>query len=209
LSVFRDSRFRTHLSSWAYVSLTWSVFFAFSRPCAGQKIVSPNELHAIEIVQEPFPGADPVTGDSTLILFKRGRAILKAPTTGYIINALWSSDGKHVAVNNRRGNSGDYLWVFSLARGRAVKKPDDESFPFPRRQVTKVCLDCDEASFDKDLSFANVWKSANQLQVESRWRYYRTALIVRHAVYRVSGTRMVLIHQKLVRHPVDWAAPPP
>ena len=41
------------------------------------------------------------------------------------MDTFWSPEGRYVAVVNRRANSGDYLWVFSLGDGRTVKKPVD------------------------------------------------------------------------------------
>jgi hypothetical protein len=38
--------------------------------------------------------------------------VAKYRTEGYLIDAFWSPDGRYVAVDNRRANSADYLWVF-------------------------------------------------------------------------------------------------
>ena len=51
--------------------------------------------------------------------------VAKYPTEGYLIDAFWSPDGRYVAVDNRRANSGDYLWVFRLRDGHAIKMPVD------------------------------------------------------------------------------------
>jgi hypothetical protein len=180
-----------------------------SEYCGAQssELASPNGDWSVRIVSQFVPRTDPVYGDCTLVLFKRERAILKVPTIGYLIEALWSPDGRYVAVNNRRGNSGDYVWVFSLNGGRSLKIPDDESFSFPPRKIRQICSECDETSFDRDLTIAKAWKSGNELEVETRWRFYKTALIVRHAVYKISGHKMKLVEEQISRHPVDWQPP--
>jgi hypothetical protein len=90
-----------------------------------QKLSSPDGKYSVEIVDKPLPGADSLE-DFTLVLSSGGKAIAKVPTYGYLTAAHWSDDGKYVAVNNRRGNSGDYIWVFDLSTGKALKRPDDK-----------------------------------------------------------------------------------
>ena len=182
------------------------VLFIFSKDSSAQptELTSPNGRHSLRIMEQSLPHTDLVYGNSTLVLSKRDRAITKVPTTGYLISALWSPDGRYVAVNNRRGNSGDYVWIFSLIDGRALKSPDDDSFSFPISKITKLYPDCNEGSFDRDLTVAKAWKSGNELEVEMRWRFYKAALIVRHAVYKISGRQLMLVDQQISRHPVNW-----
>ena len=89
------------------------------------KITSPNGKYSVEIVDQALPGADSLE-EFTLIVSGQGKALAKVPTFGYLTAAHWSDDGKYVAVNNRRGNSGDYVWVFDLQSGKALKQPDDK-----------------------------------------------------------------------------------
>jgi hypothetical protein len=187
------------------------VFLGMSKYSAAQslELASPNGRYTFRIEERSLPHADPYLGDCTLILSDRKQVLSRVPTTGYLINALWSADDRYVAVNNRRGNSGDYVWVFSLIDGRALKVPDDKSFPFPLRKIRKICSDCNEGSFDRDLIIAKAWKSTNELEVETRWRFYKTALIVRYGVYKISGRKMVPVHEQISSHPVDWQPPEP
>lgn len=193
----------------ALSSLLLSMLFTLTTHSSAQasELTSPNGRYTLRIVEKSLPHADPVYGNATLVLSKRDRTLSKVPTTGYLISALWSPDGKYVAVNNRRGNSGDYVWVFSLADGRRLKKPDDDSVSFPLSKITKIYPDCNEGSFDRDLTIAKTWKPGNELEIEMRWRFYKTALIVRHGVYRISAHKLVLVDEQLTRHPVDWEPP--
>lgn len=191
------------------VALFFFTFLIASGHGAAQSsnLSSPGGRYRLRILEHALPRADPYFGDYTLILSNRKRLLSKVSTTGYLIDALWSPDGRYVAVNNRRGNSGDYVWVFSLTDGKSVKKPDDTSFSFPHREIGKICSDCNEGRFDRDLTIAKAWKSADELEVETRWRFYKTALIVRHAIYKISDRKVTLIQERVSRHPVDWQPP--
>jgi hypothetical protein len=107
------------------VGFVWFGSLSFSQSEPPKKISSPDGKYAVEIVQEAMPGSDELE-DYTLVVSAGGKTLVKVPTYGYLMAAHWSSDGKYVAVNNRRGNSGDYLWVFDLQSGKALKKADDK-----------------------------------------------------------------------------------
>src|SRR6266536_3613140 len=171
------------------------------------ELASPDGLYTLTIIDKQLPHADPVVGNLTLVLSRGHQVLSKAPTTGYLIDAMWSSENRYVAVNNRRGNSGDYVWVFSLLDGKILKKPDDKSFSLPLDQITKICPQCNEGNFDRDLTIAKSWNSANELQIETRWRFYKTALVLRRAIYRISARRMSLVTAEIKRYPVDWQPP--
>src|SRR5437870_8242321 len=104
---------------------------AFSALCAiaaqGQQppheLVSPNKQYSVKMILAPMPGFDPY--DTTLEVCAGERVLARHPTEGYLLDAFWSPDGKYVAVDNRRANSGDYCWVFRLSDGAALKRPDD------------------------------------------------------------------------------------
>ena len=44
-----------------------------------------------------------------------------------LFEALWSADGKYVAVNKQRSSrpGGDYMFIFGLPQGKVLRKPDD------------------------------------------------------------------------------------
>lgn len=91
-----------------------------------EKFLSPNGKYVVQIVQKAMKGADSLD-DFTLVIGMKSRTLTKVPTYGYLTAAHWSPDGKYVAVNNRRGNSGDYVWVFDLNTGKAIKSADDKN----------------------------------------------------------------------------------
>jgi hypothetical protein len=87
---------------------------------------APDKIHSVAIVHSALPGSDLYDGFFTIEVRRDGRALSRYPTCGFLVDVLWSPNGKYVAVRNRRGTSGDYTWVFRLSDGHAVKQPDDE-----------------------------------------------------------------------------------
>jgi hypothetical protein len=131
------------------------------------ELFSPDKKFSVRMLDSALPGADPDTGDQTLAVVAGGKVINKLPATGYFINALWSPDGKFVAVNDRRANSGDYLWVISLSDGKAVRTPDDNDVqPFVDRIVAKF-PSYKSASFFKRLTEGVKWKGTNELVMKT------------------------------------------
>src|SRR5213592_2269154 len=104
------------------------------------ELFSPDKRYSVKMLHTALPGSGPY-GFFTLTVRAGDRVLSEFPTIGYLIDAFWSPDGRYVAVDNRRGNSGDYLWVFSLTDGHAIKKPVDDSFSFPLSKITKLYPD--------------------------------------------------------------------
>lgn len=138
-----------------------------------KKISSPDGKYTVQIVDKALPGADSLD-DFTLIISGNGKALVKVPTYGYLTAAHWSSDGKYVAVNNRRGNSGDYVWVFDLQSGKALKQPDDKNGEAWEKAaaeaVHKELPSASEDSLVRDWVTAQGWKDG-QLQFVVRSVY--------------------------------------
>lgn len=88
-------------------------------------IAAPDGKSSVAIVQEPAPGADDNLYPFRLEVRIGDRVAAVYPTMGYLMGADWSPDGRYVAVTNRMGNSGDYLWIFTLPDGKAIKRPED------------------------------------------------------------------------------------
>lgn len=90
-----------------------------------EKFISPDGKMEARIVQKAMPGTDGVTNFFTLEVLVNGKVINQLPTEGYLMAVHRSPDGKWLAINNRRGNQGDYLWVVSLSDGTVLKRADD------------------------------------------------------------------------------------
>lgn len=105
-----------------------------------EELFSPNHRFSIKLLHKALAGFDAADFCFTLAVYDRERCLSEFPTVGYLLEAFWSPDGEYVAVNNRRANNGDYLWVLRLADGKAVKKPvdaDDEPMTAVRSEQFK------------------------------------------------------------------------
>ena len=89
---------------------------------ATEKLSSPDGKYSVEAVRN--------TQDS-LVLLKGGKPVAKLSTpvgpVDSFFEALWSADGKYVAVNKQRSSrpGGDEMFIFALPSGKVLRKPDD------------------------------------------------------------------------------------
>jgi hypothetical protein len=161
----------------------------------------------VKIVNSALPGADPYTGFFTLVLQNQGKILSEYPTIGYLLNAFWSPNGVSVAVNNRRGIDGDYLWVFSLKDGKALKKPDDGQAKAIADSASKKFPECDPRALDGSLTETLGWRNSIELVVQTRLFFHKkTTAINRTAVYRIDGDKLILASEEFAR--VEWPPSP-
>lgn len=118
---------RIVLAAIAFASLPFCAAHAQAPEEPPARIESPDGKTSVRILHEAMPGTDPGTEFFTLEVLRGEKALLRVPTEGYLLTAHWSPDGNFLAVNNRRGNSGDYVWVFDLAKAATLKTPDDKT----------------------------------------------------------------------------------
>src|SRR5947199_4361119 len=141
------------------------------------ELFSPDKRYSVKMLHTALPGSGPY-GFFTLTVRAGDRVLSEFPTIGYLIDAFWSPDGKYVAVDNRRGNSGDYLWVFRLRDGRAIRMPVD-ALPdhgegaygkYVEDLVGRVSRKFHELTYGevpKLCTFANGWTGAGQVLVKT------------------------------------------
>lgn len=152
------------------------------------ELVSPDRQSRIRLIASALPGSDPTEGFFTIVVEAHDKVIQQCPTMGYLTNAMWSPDYRYVAVNNRRGNSGDYLWVFSLADGAVPQAPNDA---FGLVFADRACRKLPELSIDDFDTFVNTakgWTGPNQLTTETRLTFHqlRGAIILRTGTYEAN-----------------------
>ena len=172
---------------------------------------SPDGRHSVVILDRALPGADPYIGFFTLVVRHGGRSLARYPTMGYLLGAFWSADGKHVAVNNRRGNSGDYLWVFRLDDGHAVRMPVDaraERHPETAygkhmedllRPVRGQLPELATAELRKYFTFAKGWTESGDLLVKTNLAFRglpEGQIAVLLQTFRVAGGKLVLVDEQ-------------
>ena len=104
------------------------------------------------------------------------KVIANYPTTGYLLEVHWSPNLRFVAVNNRRANSGDYLWVLSLKDGAVVKRPDDGFEKSLQMQVEGMVRKRDQRATSENLNrywlTAKGWRDVSVLGIQFRIRYW-------------------------------------
>src|SRR5436305_3034886 len=118
-SSFASLRSRLVCRSWARGRTVWAVIALIACSLSGygetksppSQLCSRDHSFCVEIIPKALPESDPYERFYTITLSSRGRVISQFPTEGYLLDALWSPNGTYVAVNNRRGSSGDYLRV--------------------------------------------------------------------------------------------------
>ncbi len=142
------------------------------------RIESPDGKTSVRILHEAMPGTDPGTEFFTLEVLRGEKAILRVPTAGYLLTAHWSPDGRFLAVNNRRGNSGDYIWVFDLAKAATLKTPDDKTgdkwIDAGVKQIAAEIRSIAKKSPYRYWLTANGWEDGGKLLVTLRARYGET-----------------------------------
>jgi hypothetical protein len=167
------------------------------------EIHSTDGQYSVRILDTQLPGADDLFGDRTIAIYRGEEQLSVFPTTGWLGDAYWSPNGQFVAVNNRRGNSGDYLWVFSLRTGKAIKEPDD-STKTARARVRRVAAKFPDYTYDKldrDHVYGLGWRSAAELKVGISVRFFHTKVptIEIDDVYRVDEDHLTLIEERIHR----------
>jgi hypothetical protein len=140
---------------------------------------SPDKRFSIIIQPEGEPESNDtyaIRSNSVLVISENGKPIAKYPTYGSLQNAFWSSTGDYVAINNRRGDSGDYLWVFYLPSGQCIKQPDDLVGRFLEGSALKAFHSMDaganDTTFIRDNLVGTGWKRGNDLEVQVTAEYY-------------------------------------
>lgn len=187
------------------------------------KICSKDQSYCVAILEKSLADRSakgrisseyPEIEERTLVISAKGRTIAEYPTFGYLLSAFWSSDGKYVAVNNRRANSGDYLWVISLADGKAIKVPDDlapkrerdglqESSSDLLKRVAQRFPKCTEDELTKDWLEGRAWKNQNELIVREDLKFFAGANVFYVRVdelYRIDGGKLERLPRLDIKH---------
>lgn len=138
---------------------------------------SPGGKYSVEIFEDSQQGR--------LILVKeRGEHLFEEPAMGYLQDVHWSPGGQFVAINERRGNSGDYLWILDLQQQRVLKRPDDtvwqkiesKCMPIVREKAAKKWGA--GVQDDRDWGTASGWEDENTLLVTFTVRFLGSAIAV-------------------------------
>jgi len=90
-----------------------------------EKLFSPDKIYSVEIMRGYG------LNSCALVLFNGAKEIARIPAevgpVGSFFEALWSPDGKYVAINKQRSSrpGGDEMWIVALPSGKVLRQPDD------------------------------------------------------------------------------------
>ena len=156
--------------------------------------------------------------ECTLRVSAGAKTLAKFPTMGYLLDVFFSPDNAHVAINNRRANAGDYLWVISLRDGKAIKMPDDlaeeagkkdlggitgaHSSDQSRPEVIALCPTCTSDDLQHSFLFSSGWTSSGELKVVEELEFSNGWIAVNN-LCRLSETGLSVADEKVVKedHP--------
>lgn len=159
----------------------------------------------------PTPGHP---DECTLRISARGSKMAEFPTYGYLLDVFFSPDNKYVAINNRRANSGDYLWVISLANGQAIKMPDDVAEELGKKQagliagdhwsdqsnaeILAVCPTCTEDDLRHSFLSSSGWTSSGDLKVVEEFEFSKGWIGVNN-VCRITDAGLSVAEHKMAK----------
>lgn len=129
---------------------------------------------SVKIEESPTPANQ--EEDRWLVLRRGADEIGRFPTIGYVLQSYLSPNQQLIAVNNRQGNSGDYLWVIATADGKVLKRPGDDLGMKIERRASALA---DEAAKRKSSLLeahktwinAIAWTGNNRLSVNVRTQH--------------------------------------
>jgi hypothetical protein len=137
--------------------------------------VSPDGRFSVEISHKVHPQGDEAIDFFTLELKHASRTVASYPTSGFLLKVYWSPGNEFVAINNRRANSGDYLWILSLKDGSVLKRPDDrfdeDLLAIVQDAIRKRDRRATTENFRKYWLVAKGWRSAGILDIGLRAVY--------------------------------------
>ena len=159
----------------------------------------------------PTPGHP---DECTLRVSASGTTLVESPTMGYLLDVFFSPDNKYVAINNRRANAGDYLWVISSRNGQAIKMPDDVAEDLGKKEagtiagdhwsdqsmpeILALCPTCTRDDLRHSFLFSTGWKSAGELKVVEEFEFSK-GWIAANNVCRITGTSLSVAEHKVAK----------
>src|SRR5262245_11229243 len=141
-------------------------------------------------------------------------------TMGYLLDAFFSPDNAYVAINTRRSNSGDYLWVISLRDGRPIKIPDDVAEDAGKKGLGEIagahwsdqsrpgvialCPTCTSDDLRHAFLFSTGWTRSGEFKVVEELEFSTGWIAVNH-LCRPRETGLSVTDEKVVKedHPSD------
>jgi hypothetical protein len=184
-----------HLRFLTLVTWAGALAFVICRNSAGlppRELCSPDKKYCVKIETNALPGADPDRGFFTLVIAREGTVISRFPTEGYLIDAFWSNENHYVAINNRRANNGDYLWVIRLADSKALRVPDDQNVVRTIDRISAKFPELSRGNLQRGYIAAGGWVSPTRLRVwtQIQFKNLDDAVIRVDDIYEIHGEKL-------------------
>jgi hypothetical protein len=183
-----------------------------------EEICSRDNNYCVKILPKPKH-----PDERTLFVSSKGHVLAQFATMGYLLDVFYSADNRYVAINNRRANAGDYLWVISLRDGQPLKIPEDVATELGKKElgqisgdhfppdqampeVTALCPDCTPDNLNHPFLFSRDWKSSDELNVVEEFHFLGRGFygpgapgvwIAVNKVCRITGKRLSLVKQSV------------
>jgi len=124
---------------------------------------SPDGQYALKLeqAQNPEPGQYGITITHQKKTLSSFNYILE----GNIVDVLWNPSGTYFSINNRHSAGGDYVWIFHLPSGVAVKRPDNANAQRTLIKVHEKYPQYSAENIRSHFTFAYKWRSDTELLV--------------------------------------------
>lgn len=152
--------------------------------------------------------------ECTLRVSASGMTLAEFPTMGYLLDVFFSPDNAHVAINNRRANAGDYLWVISLQNGKAIKMPEDVAEDLGIKEAGRIagdhwsdqstpeiialCPTCTSEDLRHSFLFSTGWNTSGELKVAEEFEFSKGWIAVNN-LCRITEKNLSVAQEKVVK----------
>lgn len=142
----------------------WFSSTAFADGSYQLRFSSPDKKYTLELRKA---AVDPQSGEYGIVL-SQGKKVISDfdyVLEDHIVDILWNSSSSYFAINNRHSIGGDFIWIFSLPSGVAVKKPDNRNDLRTISIVHERYPQYSDETFNGGYTFAYKWRSDTELLV--------------------------------------------
>jgi hypothetical protein len=141
----------------------WFSATAFAGSSYPLQFSSPDKKYTLrlEAATQPQPG------EYGIVLYQGKKVISEFNyiLEDHIVDILWNSSDSYFAINNRHAIGGDFIWIFSLPTGVAVKRPDDLTVGRTLIKVHNKYPQYSDGNLRGHYTFACEWRSDTELLV--------------------------------------------
>lgn len=142
----------------------WFGSTAFAGGSYQLRFSSPDKKYTLELRKA---AVEPRPGEYGIVLYQGKKVIsdFNYILEDHIVDILWNSSDSYFAINNRHAIGGDFIWIFSLPTGVAVKQPDDMAIGRTLIRVRNKYPKYSDETLRGHYTFAYKWRTDTELLV--------------------------------------------